>query len=604
MHGLNKALVALGSSLVILALLLGLSLGGTRAASTASTLPANWIKGVNMIGYSVDPYKISNQHDAIASWVATGANSIAYAPRWFMDAPTSTTIAPAADLGSPSDELVIAAIDEAHRQGLRVMLRPYLDVKDGSWRADITPTNVGAWFASYTAFMDHYLDIAKAHNVEEFTLGVELINMTEPQYDSNWSAIIADARARFPGLLTYSANWGKSDRVEYTQIDWWGKLDYIGISAYFPLNEGDSPSLEQMVAGWTSYTDHWGGTYKWIDTIKAVHDRFNKDVAFTEIGYGSYINSPARWDQPQKTDVVDLGVQARAVDATLQAWSGIPWFRGIYWWHWEPYVGGGGQNDPSDSLNNKPVVQVLTNWYGGTGQPPAQPTQGQPTAVPGGPTPAPQPGGQPRPAPQPGQAGVNNPAFDRVASPGPDSPTRVYFQATGHTLQGPFYDYWKSHGGLGLFGYPLSEEYQEVSATDGKPYTVQYFERERFELHPENAGTPNSVLLGLLGSLMVKGRTDSAFGRIAAFPSDPTRVYFDATGHSLGGTFLTYWNQYGGLPVFGYPLSEQFQEVSTTDGKPYTVQYFERARFELHPEYAGTPNEVLLGLLGHWYSGR
>ena len=75
----------------------------------------------------------------------------------------------------------------------------YLDVKDGSWRADITPSNVVAWFASYTAFVDHYLDIAKAHSVEEFTLGVELINMTQPKYDSNWSAIIADARARFPG---------------------------------------------------------------------------------------------------------------------------------------------------------------------------------------------------------------------------------------------------------------------------------------------------------------------------------------------------------------------------------------------------------------------
>ena len=98
-------------------------------------------------------------------------------------------------------------------------------------------------------------------------------------------------------MLTYSANWGKSTRVEYKQITWWDKLDYIGLSAYFPLYEWDSPSLEQLVAGWTTYTDHWGGTYHWVDDIKAMHDRFNKDVVFTEIGFGSYINSPARWDQ-------------------------------------------------------------------------------------------------------------------------------------------------------------------------------------------------------------------------------------------------------------------------------------------------------------------
>jgi hypothetical protein len=133
---------------------------------------------------------------------------------------------------------------------------------------------------------------------------------------------------------------------------------------------------------------------------------------------------------------------------------------------------------------------------------------------------------------------------------------------------------------------------------------VQYFERQRFEYHPEYAGTLNEVLLGLLGSYMIEGRADAAFGRAAPLSSDPTWLYFESTGHNLGGPFLTYWHRYGGLPIFGYPLSEEFQEVSATDGKVYTVQYFERARFELHPEYVATPNEVLLGLLGRWYSGR
>ncbi|HEU5424150.1 MAG TPA: murein L,D-transpeptidase, partial [Nitrolancea sp.] len=52
------------------------------------------------------------------------------------------------------------------------------------------------------------------------------------------------------------------------------------------------------------------------------------------------------------------------------------------------------------------------------------------------------------------------------------------------------------------------------------------------------------------------------------------------------------------LAVFGYPISEEFQEQNPADGKMYTVQYFERARFEYHPEFKGTPYEVELGLLG------
>ena len=39
---------------------------------------------------------------------------------------------------------------------------------------------------------------------------------------------------------------------------------------------------------------------------------------------------------------------------------------------------------------------------------------------------------------------------------------------------------------------------QDVSLTDGKTYTMQYFERAVFEMHPENQA-PYDVLLSLLG---------------------------------------------------------------------------------------------------------
>ena len=76
------------------------------------------------------------------------------------------------------------------------------------------------------------------------------------------------------------------------------------------------------------------------------------------------------------------------------------------------------------------------------------------------------------------------------------------------------------------------------------------------------------------------------------------RDYFAESGHTLGGVFREYWNANGGLSMFGYPLSEEISEVNPDDGHTYTVQYFERARFEYHPEYAGTSSEVLIGLLG------
>ncbi|MEI7555782.1 S8 family serine peptidase [Candidatus Chlorohelix sp.] len=178
--------------------------------------------------------------------------------------------------------------------------------------------------------------------------------------------------------------------------------------------------------------------------------------------------------------------------------------------------------------------------------------------------------------------------FNKVA---PISSTNElnYFSETGHTLKGEFKRFWDSHGGLEVFGYPLSEEFIEVSKTDGKLYTVQYFQRNRFELHPENAGTPYVVLLGLLGSESVKNRN---FQPVAPVLSSGTLVYFDKTGHTLSGRFLEYWNKYGGLDIFGYPVSEPLLENGLQ------VQYFERNRFEYHPENAGSKYDVLLGLLG------
>lgn len=90
----------------------------------------------------------------------------------------------------------------------------------------------------------------------------------------------------------------------------------------------------------------------------------------------------------------------------------------------------------------------------------------------------------------------------------------------------------------------------------------------------------------------------SAAGAFApvAQPSDPSVAFFAETGHTLRGTFRSYWQSNGGLAVFGMPLSEELTERGS-DGRDYTVQYFERNRFELHPESA-PPYNVQLGRLG------
>src|SRR5437868_2864839 len=80
-----------------------------------------------------------------------------------------------------------------------------------------------------------------------------------------------------------------------------------------------------------------------------------------------------------------------------------------------------------------------------------------------------------------------------------------YFSQTGKTVGGRFLQYWQAHGGLAQQGYPISDEMRERSDTDGKVYTVQYFERAVFEEHSENQ-PPNDVLLSLLGTFRYKDK--------------------------------------------------------------------------------------------------
>lgn len=168
--------------------------------------------------------------------------------------------------------------------------------------------------------------------------------------------------------------------------------------------------------------------------------------------------------------------------------------------------------------------------------------------------------------------------------------TPVWFKETRHTLAYNFRLFWDQNGGLPVFGYPISEVFLE----DGRP--VQYFERARLEWHA-NVGL---VLAGQLG----RWAGERAPDRAAFAPRDraayPNQRYFAESRHTLGGLFRSFWEANGGLPTFGYPLSEEFLELNPQDGKTYTVQYFERARFEYHPELPAR-YQVSLGHLGRQY---
>ena len=326
----------------------------------------NWTyKALTFAPVGGDELASGTTRASLRQLTATGANAVAFVPTWYQTNVNSPTIYRTEN--TSSDASLITAIGEARVLGLKVMLKPHLASLDGQWRAHINPCSINQepcpasnslasqWFSRYDAMMDHYATLGKQQKVNQLDIGSELIDMsTNSAYARYWFSLIRDLRFRFQGSLTYSANWGAgSYATEYTRIKFWNALDYIGISAYFPLSNSNSPSVSDMIATWQN---------TWLPQIRSFHQQYNKPVLFSEIGYRSAsIAALAPFDYSLGS--ADLQQQANCYEATLNAWANISWFAGVAFWDWSanPHISGG---NTDYTVQNKPAYNILALGFG------------------------------------------------------------------------------------------------------------------------------------------------------------------------------------------------------------------------------------------------
>lgn len=171
-----------------------------------------------------------------------------------------------------------------------------------------------------------------------------------------------------------------------------------------------------------------------------------------------------------------------------------------------------------------------------------------------------------------------NAAVQRISALRNDLASSRFFPETGYSVSHGFLAYWDHFGGLPVFGFPITDEYTDPQSG----FVTQYYERARFEWHPGAWPVRYDVELGLLGVELAQreGLTETAPFQAVQATADDRCTFFPETGHRLCYGFRDFWNANGGLPIFGYPISEEFTDPATN----FTVQYFERQRFEWHPE--------------------
>jgi hypothetical protein len=157
------------------------------------------------------------------------------------------------------------------------------------------------------------------------------------------------------------------------------------------------------------------------------------------------------------------------------------------------------------------------------------------------------------------------------------------FGDSGYAVRGDFLQFFNLRGRLEVFGPPISAEMFE----DG--VRVQYFRNVRLEWHPENP-RPYRVQLGLLGELVGVRQPPIAQSQLPPANRLDER-YYAQTGHTVKGGFLSFFDQHGGIDLFGYPIGE----MEPADNNR-VIQSFQRARLELHPDNSG--GQIVLAPLG------
>ncbi|MBN2392007.1 MAG: hypothetical protein JXR84_14865 [Anaerolineae bacterium] len=342
---------------LLFALVFGLALACSNPKKLAAQEPEPKQEGIAYVSWWFDQYESSSSDESLTKLEDTGAEWISILATWYQDVVTSTDIYSHAEK-TPTDAGIIHAIETAHALGLKVMLKPHLDLYADSahWRGQIgeeftTEAEWDAWFESYQAFINHYAQIAADYDVEQFCVGTELDGTAVEEL--RWRELITGTggiTGVYTGPLVYAANHTYTNTVMF-----WDALDYIGIDAYYVVAVTTTATVDDFKMGWTAP----------ISFLENLAEEWDRQIIFTEIGYRSIDGAGmAPWAY-EGNPALDLQEQADLYQAFFETVYPQDWFAGVFLWSWDTNPMQGGPCDRGYSPLDKPAEIVLREFFGG-----------------------------------------------------------------------------------------------------------------------------------------------------------------------------------------------------------------------------------------------
>jgi len=324
--------------------------------SIAQSETASKIKGITFRGPELaplHPFMFENIAESHANWVA-------FVPAFIVDRQTLSILPETRKYRWYESQIAtMEGIEIAKQLDYKIFLKPHLRLLPkvpnevvktaASWRGTFVPinnTDWEMWEKEYEKWMLNWAMIADSLGVEMLCIGTEL-RLSAIKRTAFWRQLIPKVRAIYNGQLTYSANWD-----EYKQIRFWKELDYIGVNAYFPINDERVPTTQKTIKSWKKYRKQLKRTSKKID----------KSIVFTEFGYRNIqFAAQQPWQHEKVVATLNNEAQANLYQAFFETFEKEKWVVGYFIWQWlgnEPYA-----PNTLFTPQGKPALQVLQKWY-------------------------------------------------------------------------------------------------------------------------------------------------------------------------------------------------------------------------------------------------
>jgi hypothetical protein len=223
--------------------------------------------GVSLGLFASDP--LYDYGDLVGEIADLGAGSVLVVVP--VDLATSTASAPVLSVPTPTLDRTLR---QARAAGLEASVMPVLDLQvrahAGDWRGRLDPDDRERFWGEYAATVDRIAVTAEAAGATRLVVGSELSSLEAET--ARWHGVIAGARARFGGRLTYSANWD-----HHAAVPFWDALDEVGVTAYHPVVDDDA----------------WAVALEAAEATAA-----GRPLVLTEYGYPALASAAARpWDE-------------------------------------------------------------------------------------------------------------------------------------------------------------------------------------------------------------------------------------------------------------------------------------------------------------------